>query len=234
MLTRVHLENFKCFDALSLPLVPLTLLTGFNAAGKSTTLQSLLLLAQSLRSGNRTADLSLNGPLAQLGTPGEVLNERAESNQLVVGVETEYAKLVCTLRTEDRGSGIALRFSSLSVETVDGPVDYNLQDGLDGMLQLAEPYQAVRQLAEALREIIFLSAVRIGTAEVFPSLEEPSPIHANIGIQGEFAPWWFERFLDDEVDRARCGHDHRFGHYLMQRPSRGVSPLAVAAVSARA
>ncbi len=63
MLTRIHLNNFKCFDALSLPLAPLTVLTGFNAAGKSTALQSLLLLAQSLRSGNRTAELPLNGSL---------------------------------------------------------------------------------------------------------------------------------------------------------------------------
>ena len=45
MLTQLKLQNFKCFSALSLRLEPLTLLTGFNAAGKSTTLQSLLLLA---------------------------------------------------------------------------------------------------------------------------------------------------------------------------------------------
>jgi predicted ATPase len=46
MLTHLTLSNFKCFDSLSLPLAPLNLLTGFNAAGKSTALQSLLLLAQ--------------------------------------------------------------------------------------------------------------------------------------------------------------------------------------------
>ena len=68
MLTRIHIENLKCFETLSLPLAPLTLLTGFNAGGKSTALQPLLLLGQGMRSGGRTALLSLNGPLAKLGT----------------------------------------------------------------------------------------------------------------------------------------------------------------------
>ena len=44
MFTQIKIRNFKCFDSLSLRLEPLTLLTGFNAAGKSTTLQSLLLV----------------------------------------------------------------------------------------------------------------------------------------------------------------------------------------------
>ena len=42
MWTRLHLKHFKCFDALDLPLAS-TLLTGLNAAGKSTVIQSLAL-----------------------------------------------------------------------------------------------------------------------------------------------------------------------------------------------
>jgi predicted ATPase len=49
MIERLTIQNFKCFEALSLPLAPLTLMTGFNAAGKSTALQTLLLLSQSIR-----------------------------------------------------------------------------------------------------------------------------------------------------------------------------------------
>lgn len=46
MLTGVYLEHFKCFERLSLRLSPLTLLSGLNAAGKSTILQALTLLHQ--------------------------------------------------------------------------------------------------------------------------------------------------------------------------------------------
>ena len=43
MLTRVEITHFKCFERLVLPLAPLTLLSGANAAGKSTLLQALVL-----------------------------------------------------------------------------------------------------------------------------------------------------------------------------------------------
>ena len=49
MITSITVEDFKCFEALELPCAPLTVLTGYNAAGKSTALQTLLLLAQALR-----------------------------------------------------------------------------------------------------------------------------------------------------------------------------------------
>lgn len=47
MITYLKLENFKCFDELELDLAPLTLITGVNGMGKSSVIQSLLLLRQS-------------------------------------------------------------------------------------------------------------------------------------------------------------------------------------------
>ena len=44
MLTRLRLINFKCFEDEDINLKPLTLLSGLNGMGKSTVLQSLLLL----------------------------------------------------------------------------------------------------------------------------------------------------------------------------------------------
>ena len=76
MINSIHLEMFKCFERLSLPLRRLTLLTGFNAAGKSTTTQPLLLLAQTVRQNAILTELVLNGPLVALGTPGELINQR--------------------------------------------------------------------------------------------------------------------------------------------------------------
>ena len=50
MLQAIELTNFKCYEALDLPCSALTVLTGYNSAGKSTVLEALLLLAQGLRS----------------------------------------------------------------------------------------------------------------------------------------------------------------------------------------
>lgn len=53
LVTELHLENFKSISgARSVPLRPLTLLFGENSAGKSTLIQSLLLLRQSVAAGS--------------------------------------------------------------------------------------------------------------------------------------------------------------------------------------
>ena len=49
MLTQLNLKTFKCFELLKLPLGQLTLLSGTNASGKSSVLQSLVLLNQTMR-----------------------------------------------------------------------------------------------------------------------------------------------------------------------------------------
>ncbi|MBW2647263.1 MAG: AAA family ATPase, partial [Deltaproteobacteria bacterium] len=200
MLTQVKLKNFKCFGSLSLPLSPLTLLTGFNAAGKSTTLQSLLLLAQALRSGNRSAELSLNGPLVCLGTPGEVLN--SGRSDVIFSVGDDKVDIEWALQAEDRIKGISMRIRRLGIKSVKGAKEYDDFKMLEMLLPPGVNNDAL-QLVGRLRETIFLSALRMGPANVFPFPEEPSPVHADVGVQGEFAPWWFHQFIDEEIDASR-------------------------------
>lgn len=74
MIIRIDLECFKCFNLLKLPLCSLNLLTGTNASGKSTVLQALVLLSQSMRENEWSNKLALNGNLVQLGTVSDVVN----------------------------------------------------------------------------------------------------------------------------------------------------------------
>ncbi len=54
MLTQIKLTHFKCFkEETSFPLSQLNLLTGINGRGKSTLLQSLLLMRQSVEHNER-------------------------------------------------------------------------------------------------------------------------------------------------------------------------------------
>ena len=72
MITKFSLTNFKCYQHLDLPLGALTLLTGLNAAGKSSAVQGALLISQALRSNGSSRLIPLNGPLVRLGTAGEI------------------------------------------------------------------------------------------------------------------------------------------------------------------
>lgn len=49
MINKIELSNFKCFKLLKLPLTELTLLAGSNASGKSSLLQALVILHQTIR-----------------------------------------------------------------------------------------------------------------------------------------------------------------------------------------
>jgi len=204
VITVLTLENLKCYGALSLPLTPLTLLTGFNAGGKSTSLQGALLIAQALRTTPRSPWVSLNGPLVELGTVGETVNESAERRELLVGVETEFGRVGWRLNPEERVESNALCIASVDVTDASGmrtlPVG---ESPLYELLPLVDPSKAISDLLNALRTLVFISAVRGGTQEVFASPEVGEPVHSDVGTRGEFAPWWFARFSDEDVTDER-------------------------------
>ena len=78
MLTELELKAFKCFEHVRLPLQRLTVLSGINAAGKSTVMQALLLLHQTLQASSNAHGLLLNGPATALGTVADLVNHSAE------------------------------------------------------------------------------------------------------------------------------------------------------------
>ena len=83
MIRKLRLQNFKCFEDLSLELGSLTLLAGLNGMGKSTVLQSLLLLRQShLRGILQKTGIALNGDLVSIGTARDALFEGAIEDKI--------------------------------------------------------------------------------------------------------------------------------------------------------
>ncbi|MND74042.1 hypothetical protein D3C80_656280 [compost metagenome] len=87
MLTEISLRNFKCIADSSLRLAPITLLAGLNGAGKSSLIQSLLTIRQSHQSGALLQGyLQTSGGLVDLGTPGDVLYEGAESDVIEIAL----------------------------------------------------------------------------------------------------------------------------------------------------
>lgn len=83
MLNRLVVERFKRFASLDVELAPLTVLTGLNSAGKSTTLQALLLLRTALRSATDFVPLHGADGLG-LGEPFEILHLGSSDETIVV------------------------------------------------------------------------------------------------------------------------------------------------------
>ncbi len=93
MLKSWSIQNFKpILDSGELKLAPVTVLAGRNSSGKSSLIQSILMIAQTL--SNRVLDRALlpNGPIVQLGTFEDILSEQTDLRALVVGFTLEIEK----------------------------------------------------------------------------------------------------------------------------------------------
>jgi len=85
MLTKIQLKNFKCFkDEAEFPLRQLNLLTGINGRGKSTLLQALLLMRQSIEHNEVTTQILLNGSCVKLGNFTDVRNSNISRDEPIV------------------------------------------------------------------------------------------------------------------------------------------------------
>lgn len=85
MLKKIILKNFKCFrEETEFPLGQLTLLTGINGRGKSTLLQSLLLMRQSIEHNDNAVLLVLNGSCVNLGSFNEIRNSNISRENPII------------------------------------------------------------------------------------------------------------------------------------------------------
>lgn len=82
MINSIDLQNFKCFsDNKRFEFSSLNLLTGINGRGKSTVLQSILLIAQSFDTFKKIDFMVLNGDLIELGSFDDVRNSETPKSE---------------------------------------------------------------------------------------------------------------------------------------------------------
>ena len=178
MLTRFSLNNFKCFELLHLPLSPLTLLCGTNASGKSTMLQALVLLHQTMREQEWSIRLMLNGETLKLGTFGDVLDKIHSKNSFGISAvdnDREYTWIFSGERSD----------MSLKVETVSSAKDtLNKPESLRFLLPV-DIDEKGRSFARRIRNLSYITAERVGPRDVY-SLEDRQ-IATVVGPAGEHA-----------------------------------------------
>lgn len=170
MITKLHLMNFKCFGEIDLELKPLNLLTGINGMGKSSVIQSLLLLRQSHEYGlfiRPDKRLSLNGEYVTLGTSNDVLYTYApKPGKIEIGIEFNNGEKIQTSWNHESKS-----------------------DSLAGNIKSSN--SVLKDQALFTNSFHYLSAERIGPRP-FYTTSSTKVVHQNqLGVQGEFATNYF-------------------------------------------
>ncbi|MCP3775842.1 DUF3696 domain-containing protein [Paenibacillus sp. MZ04-78.2] len=180
MITKMHLQNIKCFQNQEINLKPLTLLTGLNGAGKSTVIQSLLLLRQSFLQGTIFNEgLSLNGDLLYVGTGQDLLNENAEKETVSITLQSNSGEEINWTFGYEKSSDVLPLISS----------NYN--------------NQPVEVFSERFQ---YLSAERIGPRTYFNRSNYKVRQQNSIGINGEYTTHYLSVFQNEIVQNKLLIH----------------------------
>lgn len=166
MIRRLALRNFKCFTNVDIKFGQLNVLAGSNGTGKSTLVQALLVLIQSVQSGAiKRNRLQLNGSLIDLGTGRDVLYKRSDTDDFDILIEDEKAtrKVIASVPASE--------------------FEHTLQVRLD-------PQDAGFGCLEG--QVLYLSADRLGPQKSYPMNLDDS-LGNEVGRRGEFAPLLYAR-----------------------------------------
>lgn len=223
MITRLDLQLFKCFELLHLPLGPLTLLSGGNASGKSSVLQALVLLHQTMRWHEWSQRLMLNGESIRMGTVADVVDKVHGRGSFEIGL-VDDGRFSYEWRFEGDRSDMSMSVESVAIDgkIMERPGIDERQEPYEYEMRFLLPLAALFQgpsiaMTKRLRDLTYITAERLGPREVY-DLEDrqTAPV---VGPVGEHA-----------VSVLHWGRDERV---LPELALEGVPPTRLRQVEAR-
>lgn len=177
MLQRIDLRLFKCFELLKLPLARLSLLSGPNASGKSSVLQALVLLHQTMSEQEWSTRLMLNGDSIRLGTVADVVDKVHGRGSFDLRIVDEEEDLSWIFEGERSDMSMAVKEVRANGQSQEEPT----------VLRYLQPPQdaAISRLTRSIRGLTYVTAERVGPRE-FYVLEDPQTAPV-VGPAGEHA-----------------------------------------------
>ncbi len=178
MISKVRLENFKCFEKFSMDLKNVTVLTGINGMGKSTVMQALLLLHQSWLSDPDIGRLYIKGKYADLGTGIDILYEKAEDDFVKIGFE------------KDGEISYDYRFAYMMSADYMPLVDYDITSQTRALTTEDDLFG---------KHVLYLSAYRIRPQNLYRITDKAALEKREFGIDGEYALQYLNLHGEDTV-----------------------------------
>ncbi len=177
MINHIALKNFKAFQEASIELSNLNLFTGINGVGKSSFIQSLLLLRQSQRNRLLPNQVTLNSnDYVQLGKSQDVFNIYASDEDIL----------------------------TISLNTSSGKIETNIVSALSKTFLQVESYTP-NNWNEVVTESLFnndfqyLYAEREAPKENFPVDQYSVEEQRNLGSNGQFTAHFIAKYTGEKV-----------------------------------
>ena len=218
MIKEIELKRLKSFkDSGKLCFSSINLLTGKNGRGKSTVLQSMLLLAQSFDAEKGVDRLVLNGQFVRLGTFDDVIRRGSGIQNFSIAYKTDDDvdnAIICEFE-KDKDDLRSAAFHELTIngnskmETVSSEILttengewITAEDGAPLLLESGERTVGTTSDVMGFRQlmnIIFISADREGGKDCVKT-NRPWNRQMGVGIHGEYVMNMLEVSTQEERD----------------------------------
>lgn len=173
MIEKLNLKNFKCFRDVEMKFSALNVLTGLNGMGKSTIMQSILLLGQSQKSLKAEGTLSLKGKFVNLGVGQDILYEKADEDEIGISIEIDGTKENLIFEYLPESDSLPLKESKINGER--------------------------EFLEQRLENLFYLSAYRIEPQFLYQIKNEKELENKYFGKDGEYAIQYLKLHGGEEI-----------------------------------
>lgn len=203
MITQIQLQNFKSLANINLSVCPLNLLTGLNSSGKSSLIQSLLLLLQSPDIGG--GKLLLRGaahPLFNAGIAEDVYYKQGNG-----AIKFSYGF--------DNGTALTWNFAYRAG-----------QSNRNDYLQASETYTN-NQLGVLLNAPFqYLQAERLAPKDFYPASNDNVLNKKTLGILGEHTAYYLNQYGNTSIESDAVQHPRATSRRLIHQAAAWLSEIS--------
>jgi len=191
VIKKIKIEKFKTISNYSFNLAHLNLFAGLNGMGKSTLIQSILLVRQSYLNNpiNYGGEISLNGEFTRLGYGKDIFAQYSTGNKIVV----------FEMQDDDKGSGIwKLDWSKQNS-------DPDKLDILQGEFSKDQDFLKSTLFGD---DFVYISAERLGPQLSYPIGNIDKVKKRRLGNKGDFALQYLSIISGDDLNIVTLKHEN--------------------------
>lgn len=217
-ISELKFTNFKCFKDEGIPFTQLTVLTGTNGSGKSSAIQPLLLICQSMLRGS-LQQLSLQGPLLKIESASELLTDGTPSRSEKIKFEfvnySESLKITfAPTRSSIRGLAPILKLERKGKTGRYHALEKRVENAQENC---SRPQVERSEVLNSLAKLTYLAADRGFSSSLFSSPRDQPVFAMDAGPTGCYAAWCLAQFGDEPLPKTRLLLKDRSGRTLRQQ-----------------
>lgn len=181
MLNSIELKFFKCFKDVKLDFAPLTLLTGQNASGKSTIIQAIVLLHQTMQGQEWATRLLLNGRELQLGTVSDIVDSVNGRDSIEISLSDSVAGAFKWVFSGESREDMSMQLKEFAHN---GGVCQDLS-----LMHYLLPLSVnnATGFSSSMRNLTYITAERIGPRQLYALADRYNDEYSGVGKSGEYA-----------------------------------------------